>query len=358
MASLNTANFLAGIQSALNDNCVGYCMQLRQHGAVVQKQAMNSAQLGLNIQTPLGLEAIAPSLLWLYDTPMHICSLSKMFTAMAMTQVLNNAGVTPDTAISKYLPTYWAQGPAVSQITFANLMTHTSGLTSGSTDYESMKNAIAMGVTSTYGIYQYANMNFSLCRILLSVLNENITVGFDMGFGLPALTDFFWDFITISAFNQYVTANIFNPGNSAGHMVHQPDDALAYPFPGNFFESFNDGDLTVLSGAGGWHMSVDQVLDVMGTFRRGGANKIMSQAQAQNMLDNGFAVDWTMPTSAGGSYYAKNGFWPGTNGSAEQTVAFYLPEDMELVVFVNSPVNAPPQFLYSVISEIYLNNLM
>jgi len=57
---------------------------------------------------------------------------------------------------------------------------------------------------------------------------------------------------------------------------------------------------------------------------------------------------------------AKDGSWS-INGQTEQGFAFYLPEDMALVVLVNSPVGdvpSAPEFLYSVISEeVYLANL-
>ncbi|HEX4021068.1 MAG TPA: serine hydrolase domain-containing protein [Acidobacteriaceae bacterium] len=353
LTHLNPTNFQYGVLDALGDACVGYCMQLRQHGAVVVEQNYNFAQqaVGAGPNTP-----------WTFDTPMHVGSLSKMITAMSITRVLNAVGVSPNNPINPYLPAYWTQGANISEITFANLLTHTSGLTSGATDYESMKAAIAAGVTSAaYGQYAYANMNFSLCRILLSVLNGNVSVDYDPSFLFMTggiLEDVFWDYYTTADFQQYVAANVFSPSSSSGHMVHQPGDALAYDFPTSSTEvGYNDGDLTYLTGAGGWHMSANQFLNVMGTFRRGGS--ILSTQQAQTMLDNGFGIDWTYPTSAGGSYYSKNGSWT-INGQTEQAVAFYLPEDMELVVLVNSPVGdvpSVPLFLYSVISDVYLANL-
>ena len=84
----------------------------------------------------------------------------------------------------------------------------------------------------------------------------------------------------------------------------------------------------------------------------------MSAAQAQTALNSGFAVDWTVATSAGGSYFAKNGLWENGSGQLEQGVSFYLPEDMELVVLVNSPVTSTGEFLYSVVSNVYLSNLV
>jgi hypothetical protein len=99
-------------------------------------------------------------------------------------------------------------------------------------------------------------------------------------------------------------------------------------------------------------MSVEELLMVMATFRRSGA--IVSTAQAQAMLDDGFGIDWSVPTPLG-PYYAKNDIWSNNSGRREQGVAFFLPLNMELVVLVNSPVGDGPtgQFLYTVVSDAY-----
>ena len=102
-------------------------------------------------------------------------------------------------------------------------------------------------------------------------------------------------------------------------------------------------------------MAVDEMLDVMGTFRRHGT--IMTAIQAQAMLDGGFGIDWTASTPAG-TYYAKNGFWYDGAGQTEQGVLFYLPHEMEFVLLVNSPVGTPAQFLYSLVADSYTSNIV
>jgi hypothetical protein len=237
---------------------------LRQHGVSIAEQTSGFSQT-YNI---FGTEDNIP---WTFDLQMHIASLSKNITAMAMTQILNSLGLPPTTAISAYLPTYWKRGLNINLITFSDLLTHTSGLTSRATDYESMKSAIHDGV-STHGMYQYANMNFSLCRILLSVLNGSIAPDFDLQLLVStSLLDSLWDIITLETFGSYVTNNVLTPAGSGGHLVHQFGDALAYDYPPSPAEiGWSDGDLTVTLGAAGWHMSINQLLDVMGAFRRAG----------------------------------------------------------------------------------------
>ena len=174
---------------------------------------------------------------------MHVASLSKIVTAIAMTKLLNDKGMSYDTPIIDFLPGYWSKGPSVNMITFKQLMTHKSGLAFGNnssrSDYEFMKEQIAAGTTHL-GQYSYQNMNFGLCRILISTINGNIPVDL---FRLP-FADLIWDLVTLSAYQAYVKANVFSPSGVTGPtLYHEPADALAYNFPvsGN---GWNSGDLT------------------------------------------------------------------------------------------------------------------
>jgi hypothetical protein len=154
----------------------------------------------------------------------------------------------------------------------------------------------------------------------------------------------------------YVADWVFGPAGVAGpDLTHDPADALAYAYPVSM-NGWDSGDLTSMAGGAGWHMSVDELLAVMASFRRGGS--IVSTAQAQAMLDQGFGIDWTEPTPLG-TYYAKNGFWYNGSGQMEQGVAFFLPQNMELVVLVNSPVGEGPtgQFLYTLVSRAYTTSI-
>jgi hypothetical protein len=64
------------------------------------------------------------------------------------------------------------------------------------------------------------------------------------------------------------------------------------------------------------------------------------------VLDDGFGITWTVTTPLG-TYYAKIGGWSDGSGHMEQGIAFYLPQEMELVLLVDSPVAlaAPDQLL-------------
>ncbi|HLQ50352.1 MAG TPA: serine hydrolase domain-containing protein [Terriglobales bacterium] len=350
---LDVDAFTKALHAALKDQVAGYAMRLRQHGQTIETLEWQWAQ------TPQdGSEG------WNPDRLMHVASVSKLITAMAMTKLLNEKNISYDAKIINYLPTYWTKGPNIDKITFRNLMTHTSGFTSD-TDFESMKAAVAAGVSTDpnaadhVGHYHYENMNFGLCRIMIPVINGNIAKGANFFFPPPLtfLNDQLWDAITIGGYNQYVQNKVFAPaGVTTATLDHPGAGVLAYKFPVST-AGWNSGSLESVSGGAGWHLSVDQLLNVMGTFRRGGS--IMSPTAAQTMLDNGFGIDLVGVSTPAGKLYNKNGLWhdAGVNGRTEQSLAYFLPEDMELVVLANSPIGNPEQFFRNVVTQIYVDNI-
>jgi hypothetical protein len=50
--------------------------------------------------------------------------------------------------------------------------------------------------------------------------------------------------------------------------------------------------------------------------------------------------------------------WSDGSGHKEQSVAFYLPREMELVLLVNSPVTSSDTFLYKLVADAYTSNIV
>ena len=291
-------------------------------------------------------------------------------TAMAMMVLFRDNKISPDAQIIDYLPDYWAKGPNVEQITFRNLFNHTSGLAANYlVGLEMMKSAIAGGIAlNDLGQYKYQNLNYGLCRMLLPVINGNIKKDAYFGMFDVAVDDALWDLATINAYEAYLQAKVFQPSDVAGATLdHAPGCALAYRGPPvNIGPGWNSGNMAESCGCDGWHLSVNQLLNVMGEFRRGGG--ILMPADAQAMLDNGFGVDPfidgvalpTAKTTLAGNMYCKPGDWRDPSDRDEQSLAYFLPDDMELVVFVNSRVDgqtgATNKFR-RVVTQAYLDNL-
>jgi CubicO group peptidase (beta-lactamase class C family) len=208
-----------------------------------------------------------------------------------------------------------------------------------------MKDKVAAGVTSLGG-GGYENMNFGLCRILIPIvtgsINRNITF-----FANENLNDATWDIVCINNFRSYMLSKVFAPAGvtNVGFVPDYNDPnasrALAYePFSYEYSdkkEGWDSGDLSTVSGEAGWRLSIDELMAVMNHVRR--KNTIIPAERAQFMLEHHYGIDQEDSTPAG-TWYNKNGYYH-SGDRAEQAVIFFLPDDMELAIFVNSPLAYP-----------------
>lgn len=340
---LDVAKFGPALHATLKDSVVGYAMQLRQHGTPVSTLIWNWAQTPSDHQEG-----------WTLDRRQHVASVSKLMTAIGMTRTLDEHHISYDAKIVDYLPAYWAKGRNIDKITFRDLMTHTSGFDTGGSDsdFETMKSHVAQGVPGI-GHYHYENMNYGLCRILMPIINGEVPKTFTFP-TLPMFRDQLWDMVTVRDYDEYMQNHVFHPsGVQLATLDHPANAALAYTFPANG-NGWDSGDLESMAGGAGWHMSVNELLDVMGTLRRKGT--ILPSGKAQEMIDDYFGIDVIQSTPAG-KLYNKNGLWQDGSGHTEQALAYFLPEDMEMVVLVNSQVSHPAKFFRDVVTNVYLANI-
>jgi hypothetical protein len=358
---LDVPAFQVALDTALKNNAiVGYVAQLRQHGVALFTNTWQYARRPQEKQNG--------SWLWTPTTQMHVASVSKLVTAMAMMVLFRDNNISPDAEIIEFLPKYWDKGANVELITFRNLFNHTSGLSANDPlNFGGMQSAIASDVYGKLGTYHYQNVNYGLFRILLPVINGNIDQGAD-----PSV----WDQRTYTAYALYLQAKVFLPSGVVSATLgedpaNQQAPALAYRSEGDQGPGWNPGNMEESCGCDGWYLCVNQLLDVMGRFRRDGS--ILTPAAAQAMLDNGFGVDPLTPDAtaplptafptAAGNVYCKPGDWHDDINRDEQTLAYFLPEDMELAVFVNSTVNhlngtqKPTNFFRSLVTQTYQENL-
>jgi hypothetical protein len=251
---------------------------------------------------------------------------------------------------------YWSKGNNINKITFRQLMTHTSGFDtdSSSSDYAFMKSKVAAGVASV-GSYDYENMNFGLMRILIPIINGNVNKGTTF-INDAALNNQVWDAVTLYHYKNYMQAKVFTPAgvqNADFAPIAGGKNALAYKLNDNQ-KGWNSGNLASVAGGAGWRLSTKELLNVMDTVRR--KNTIIPAAKAQYMLDNHFGIDQTSNTAAG-KLYNKNGRWGTGDGKTEQCVAYFLPNGMEVAVFVNSPIGASNFSLRGLVKDAFVNSL-
>ncbi len=345
--------FAENLHSTINPQVAGYILQVRQNGNVIYGTTWSYAQTPSNMN--LG---------WNADIKMHVASVSKYLTAVGLVKLLDSKNISYDAKIKNYLPASWSKGANIDKITFRHLLTHNSGFdgSKSASDFNHMKSRVAAGVKAAYqakedeiciGRYKYQNMNFGLMRILIPIIRGDVDKNM-------TAQNYVWDAITIGFYKEYMQDKVFEPAgvtgadfkpvNVSGNVI---GGALAYKFPPLNSSGWNSGNLQTVAGGAGWRLSIKQLLDVMNHVRR--KNTIISATKAQTMLDSAFGIDRIIGTDAG-NIYNKNGRWR-KNDKTEQCVAYFLPDNMEMAIFVNSPISTENFRLRDIVSDTLVNSL-
>lgn len=267
---------------------------------------------------------------WTVDTRMHIASTSKFMTAIGLVKLLDKKGISLDASINPYLPTYWTRGVGSSSITFRQLLQHRSGLagTNSRCDYDFMKEQIAKGPNVPMGTY--ANVNFSIMRVIITIMDGRLAANTQFAM----LNDEFWDVVSIDYFQTYMNKEVFSlAGLPTIGFKPEAGGPTARAYASLTDQTGRDGNWSTAVGGVGMYMSVAQVLKTLGAFRSG---VIMPAARAQYMLDNVLGINSRNVTTAG-NIYVRLGGW-NIGGDEEETAIYCLPNNVNMAVFINSPV--------------------
>jgi CubicO group peptidase (beta-lactamase class C family) len=345
---LHGDSFLEEIHGRISGSVVGYAMQLRRNGVPLYFRVWNWARRPIDGDVGFTL-----------NRRMHIGSISKFLTAIAMLRVLDAKQLSPDTPIVAYLPKYWGNpGPYGNTITFRHLLTHTSGFDTGPqggllSNFATLKSVFRAGVKpGSVGVQNYQNVNFGFMRILVPVVNGDVDVLLAPASGADA----YWDSLTITCYRDYMQANVLKPsGVTNAALVSSPDCALGYRYADSG-HGLDSGDLASTSGEQGWHMSVPQLLDVVSTFRR--TSKIMAPDRSKTLLESQFGVT-QMDKGSGNTIWVKNGYSTDGLGRTHQGVLLMGKDGYDVAVLANSNLGTSADVgqLSRIVTDAYGNNL-
>lgn len=342
-AKSTVTKFGEAVHAALKDSSRGYAMAVRKNGQPIY-----------NVVWDRSGATTAP---WSLSTKMHVASVSKLMTAIIAVKMLDERGLPFDTRIGPHFPDYWTQGTNSKDITFRDLLTHKAGFTDANYDgdFLTFKRQIEQGVAADAS-KNYTNGSFSLIRVVGPTLVGRVAK--KMTAPSPARNDALWDLVATSEFLKYAQEKVFTPSGVTGVSSAPAGAARALAFTGKAdVAGWDSGALGSQLGGAGFRLSVEDVLDVMGTFRRKGT--IVSAQKAQEALDASLGIDAITETPVG-KIYDKNGWWGGECAydicHVEQSVALFLPNGMEAVVFVNSNVGKDT-WLTGTVRNAYINSL-
>jgi Beta-lactamase len=274
------------------------------------------------------------------NTKMHIASMSKTLTTIAFLKLAQQKGIKTSDLIMKYLPAAWSKGTGIDKITFADLLTHRSGIIGFGSNclngsyseniYGGLQQLIQKGVT-TRGTYCYQNTNFGMFRILIpSILGYNFSS-----------TDATNDSETQRIFLEYLQKEVFDVAQVPNVQNSNPTNSTTYTYdyPFSNVKGWNTGTFNREMGAYGLYLSVTEAAQIYATALTTASTAILGKAYQDTLLSKKFGC-FTGQSSGGETFYYHDGWWYLNEGSGKgkglRTVWMMFPNNMVCVLFVNA----------------------
>jgi hypothetical protein len=327
---ISEAKLSANICNKLASHVVGYSCLVGGMRPVYGGQARTSTN--------------APALPMTPDLVTDIASVSKTMTATAILQLLAKDGLPISTKISSYIYPDWTQGLNINQLTFQELLTHSSGFAQvpgnacgNDITYSALETIVAGGVTATnIGQPQYGNCNFALLRELMPALQGQKLTNYPDG---PARAQ-----QSSTMYINYVNANVFQPVGVPLSACKPPagnNDVLSYTNPAGSTSGTDWNDWSLQCGSGGWVLSANQIFDVVNNLAT--SNTLLTTPEKKQMFSDCLGWDCSVRPDCPSPYVCKNGDLNNGAGISVWTYAGVLKCNVPVVVVVNSPLPSPYQ---------------
>jgi CubicO group peptidase (beta-lactamase class C family) len=317
---LNIAAFEENLRAAFDGRVIGYGWAAYQQGVLVSSGGGGFARTVAD-GDPVPFDG---------QTYATLFSTTKTMTAALALRLLEQQGISPDQPFAPFLPATWDIHEDHLTTSFVDLMGHRSGMAGTFDTYTSMRNRLAQGADHPKSSRVYANINFTLFRVLIpGLLNlEGLNAAADAGDATAR------DYCA-ERYEGYVKGPLYDAGVPYHHLAdtyyrpefertlyyswwaNQQDETIGDP---RGLEMFDCHDI---SGGGGWFMTAEQfaaIIDGMYRF------KVVDEATIERMQDDRLGINST--TGTHGTYYTHNGGdeWDSDpTGRGGQCVWMYFP---------------------------------
>jgi CubicO group peptidase (beta-lactamase class C family) len=234
---------------------------------------------------------------WKPTDRITVASVSKTFSAAAMMRVMASKGISLDAKISNYLPSNFTYGPNFKDITFREIMNHTSGIRGGNgcnISFGGLKTCAANGIVPANKVYEYQNENHALIRYLLPrIYGNNPTTAEEYVKDYEVIVN---RMVMNSAGIPYATCKA-GTGNVAlsyesttdNGKDGAPENGAAVNFNWASVKNGIDwGDMGLTCGSQGWNLSSDDLAKMAHSLAF--TDNILPQATVDTMRDNNLGM--------------------------------------------------------------------
>ncbi len=323
------------IDALIDKHAVGYVYIIMNNGLLMASNAYGNART----------QADAPKTAMTLDSVSDAASVTKTMTAVAALKLLAAKNISVTTPVYSYLPSSWTFGTGVKNITFAELMTHTSGIRDPQnlgTTYAGLKSILAQDIVPADKVGNYQNANFALFRITIPYLN---------GFNDTNVSDL--AAATSQRYLAYMNTVYGNNPHITCKPATQPAPVMSYQTPGGTGTDW--GDWTDSCGGGGLQLSAHQMGTFLAYLMTGvylpKTSNAANTTTLPTMVSKKYGWDYSYPTSHG-TCVVKNGDLGGGTPFVPflSTLYVYCPDTgLGLVALANStlPVLSPHNYGFS-----------
>jgi len=306
---LNTTKLGDELENRFKNKCIGFEFVISYKESYAANRCWGMARQNQD----------APARIMTDNDQYNIASTSKPITGAALIKALAaNKNVSIDSKMYTFLPSHWITDPTVKEISFRDLLMHTSGFKSLGNSYADLKKLIKQGINpGDHGKNNYENCNYAIMRLLIPAIISSPVIQIPKDASGIILTSnetiqaaqfahFYMDYLQKKLFD--ATGNL--PQLQCKPIAHNP--ALCYQFPKTSAHGGDFGDHTLECGSSGWNMSARQ----MSIFFRHlhYSDEILSSSLNDLMKKSCYEIGTTTKNIG---YYEKDGYYPGSENPGE-----------------------------------------
>lgn len=268
----------------------------------------------------------------------NIASVTKTLTATTFIQFMRYRDITIDSTIGKWLPDSWPKNAQIRNLTFKQLLTHTSGIRTSRTGWSNLKTVVANTLEGPQ-TRSYSNVNLALFRAMLPKMNNpNLFTTNENNMSAGDFESWMSDrYIMIMQDNIFKKIDLQNRG-----CVVVPNQMQMFNEVPNTMKTDVTGDWTNFCGGGGFYLTTKDLSKFIVYLTH--SNEFITDSE-RTLMDNEGLGWWQKLGVTGGTAYGHDGALigdlndSGTLDPSEpglQTLIIKFPNKVELALSINS----------------------
>jgi CubicO group peptidase (beta-lactamase class C family) len=335
--TFDMAWFERNLRAALDGKAVGYAYSIGKSGKLDRQAGVGFARVAAD--SPITAQSASKV--------MTVASISKPVTAAATLRLLEQKGISVDSPIGPWLPEAWKRGTGVDAITFRDLMTHRSGLlqnyqtATGTTAGKSTGSwdniRIAVGQNLGSKSYKYANMNFSIFRIIV----PKIAYGLDLSklYDAPPanVTPAQIDYLTGMVFVGWLKPVLAPAGAPVSCSNADPNPTKLYATLPAGQPGWGPADYVSGCGGYGYNMSANGIASFISHVRY--STKLVSASARSLMVDGQLGLK--AYSGKFGTYHGHGAVWAQSGGRGMRGCVMSFNIEVDVALLINSRGDFP-----------------